>query len=133
MAEKKQSELKIIRALLSARVQELKLRKTADWFNEKLPKPFQRSHMTISNWIDGTFKPDDVVLIGLRTYYPEGDERHDAAVQIMGLRGNGAHWVGLDATDGKKLLGVVKIHTVEDGTLVHTDDESVVCDAGGEG
>jgi hypothetical protein len=127
------TEIQIIRALLSARVKELKLRRTADWLNDALPKPFQRSHMTISNWIDGVYKPDDLVLIGLKTYYPKGDERHDAALEIMALReGKSASAVEFTTADGKKLLGVVKIRTLEDGTLVHEGDV-VQCDGGTKG
>lgn len=105
-------ELKIIRELLNPKVEELKLRGTAEWLNEALPKPFQRSHMTIKNWTDGATRPDDVVLIGLRTYYPEGDVRHDTAVKIMDLRGTSKPWVTLNEQEGKKLLGVVKIRRV---------------------
>lgn len=117
-------ELKLIRELLKGKVQELRLRGAAEWLNEKLPEPFKRSHMSISNWLDGVYKPDDVVLIGMKTFYPKGDVRHDAAVAILALRqGKSVDWIELSPSEGKKLLATVKIVTDESGNVVHEQEE----------
>jgi len=120
MPKKQNEEVKLIIEVIGER----KLRETAAWFNEKLPKPFQRSHMSVWNWINDVNKPDDVLLHGLREFYPVGDARHEMAVKILKMRGiKSVSWAGMDEQNGKKLLGKVNIRTAKDGTLVHEGEE----------
>ena len=114
MPKKQNEEVKLITSMIGER----KLREAAAWFNEKLPKPFQRSHMSVGNWINDVYKPDDVFLHGLREFYPVGDARHEMAVKILKMRG---YWTGEQT--GKKLLGRVSLQTAKDGTLVHEGEE----------
>ena len=99
--------------LITEVVGERKLREAAGWFNENLPKEFQRSHMSVKYWQDGEYKPDDVFLYALKTYYEKSDPRHQLALDILTLResANGddvpEEHVGYSKTNGKKLFKAI--------------------------
>ena len=79
---KKMTEAKLIAEACG----DLKLRAAAEWFNEKLEKPYRRSHMAVKNWQDGVYKPDDVFIDALLRFYPIEDPRHQLAAELLTMR-----------------------------------------------
>lgn len=64
---------------------ERKLRESAEWLNENLPQHFRRSHMSVKNWQDGAYKPDDVFINALVEFYPQDDPRYKLGAELMTL------------------------------------------------
>lgn len=65
---------------------ERSVREAADWFNQQLPEPFQRSYSSISQYVNGNATPDDAFIFALLEYYEEDDPRYEMAADISALR-----------------------------------------------